>query len=117
LGAGGGGRGVALLVQVFPHTDCFAVLVSVFAVWNEVVFFIKSQNAFIVFYVGIDGEKTGGAIGGITGPRKTLRTANHKSSNAFVFFQKTPVNRQFGDFHGRYGLEGVFKVVEFFLGE
>jgi hypothetical protein len=33
-----------------------------FGVWNKTVFFVKGKNTFVVFYIGIDGEKAGGTV-------------------------------------------------------
>jgi hypothetical protein len=43
------------------------VFVVKFGVPDKTVFFVKGQNAFVMFYVGIHGEETGGAVIIITG--------------------------------------------------
>jgi len=74
------------LVQVFPHADCLAVLVVEFGIRDKAVLFVKSKYAFIVFYVSVNGQETGGAVGCITRQGKFFRIPNHKSSNALVLF-------------------------------
>jgi hypothetical protein len=54
-------------INILPHADCFVVFVKQFGILDKAVFLIKGKYAFIVFYVGINGEETDGAIIVITG--------------------------------------------------
>ena len=51
-----------LLIQVFSHADCFSVFIVKLGIGDEAVFFVEGKNAFVVFNVGVNGQKTGGAI-------------------------------------------------------
>jgi hypothetical protein len=105
------------LVQVFPHADCFAVFVVKFGIGDKAVLFVKSKYAFIVFYIRVNGQKTGGTVGCVTSPRKPSRASDHKCSNALVLFRKIAINRQFCYLHGWNCFEGIVEVMEFLFGE
>jgi hypothetical protein len=72
---------------------------------------------FVVFYVGIYGEKPGGTIIVIAGYGFFLGGFYHKRTYALITRQNGFVYRQLCYLHGGNRFEGIVEVVEFLLGE
>jgi hypothetical protein len=76
--AGNEGREPSTRINILPHADGLTVFVEKLGVPDKAVLFVKSQHTFVVFYVGINGEETGGATILITSQGFTRRGFYHK---------------------------------------